>query len=66
LRAELADGVSVGSVRQVVHGPGGDLLVIERPACSDALVPFVRQIVPTVDLAEGRIVLTPPDGLLAE
>ncbi|MBV9313225.1 MAG: ribosome maturation factor RimM [Pseudonocardia sp.] len=66
LRAELTDGVSVGSVRQVVHGPGGDLLVIERPACSDALVPFVRQIVPTVDLAEGRIVLTPPDGLLAE
>ena len=30
----------------------------------DALVPFVRAIVPTVDLEGGRVVLTPPDGLL--
>jgi 16S rRNA processing protein RimM len=27
-------------------------------------VPFVQAIVPTVDLAAGRVVLTPPDGLL--
>jgi ribosomal 30S subunit maturation factor RimM len=27
-------------------------------------VPFVAVIVPSVDTAAGRIVLTPPDGLL--
>lgn len=64
LRAELADGGSVGVVREVLHGPGGELLVLARPGRPDALVPFVRDIVPTVDLADGRLVLTPPDGLL--
>ena len=31
---------------------------------ADALVPFVRAIVPTVDLEGGRVVLNPPEGLL--
>ena len=64
LRAELEDGSVAGTVREVVHGPGGELLVLARPERPDALVPFVRAIVPTVDLEGGRLVLTPPDGLL--
>jgi 16S rRNA processing protein RimM len=64
LAVELADGTAVGTVREVSHGPGGELLVVARPDLPDALVPFVRAIVPTVDLAGGRVVLTPPDGLL--
>ncbi len=66
LRAELADGTPVGAVREIVHGPGGELLVLARSGQADALVPFVRAIVPEVDLAGGRVVLTPPDGLLDE
>jgi 16S rRNA processing protein RimM len=66
LRAQLADGSMVGEVREVLHGPGGDLLVISREARADALVPFVHQIVPTVDVAAGLVVLTPPEGLLEE
>jgi 16S rRNA processing protein RimM len=64
LRAELEDGTAVGTVRDVVHGPGGELLVLARPELPDALVPFVRAIVPTVDVDGGRVVLTPPEGLL--
>lgn len=65
LRAELADGTIVGEVTGVVHGPGADLLAIARTGGGDELlVPFVAAIVPTVDLARGRLVLTPPDGLL--
>lgn len=64
LRVELADGPVIGTVREVVHGPAGELLVVARPELDDALVPFVHAIVPTVDLAAGRIVITPPDGLL--
>jgi 16S rRNA processing protein RimM len=66
LRAELADGQVVGTVRDVVHGPAGELLVLSRDGLEDALVPFVRDIVPTVDLPGGRVVLTPPEGLLEE
>ncbi len=64
LRAELVDGSVVGTVREVVHGPGGELLVLARPELPDALVPFVHAIVPTVDIPGGRVVLTPPEGLL--
>jgi 16S rRNA processing protein RimM len=64
LRAELEDGTVVGTVGDVLHGPGGELLVVVRDGAPDALVPFVRAIVPTVDLDSGRVVLTPPEGLL--
>jgi len=64
LTVELMDGSVVGTVRDVVHGPAGEMLIVARPELPDALVPFVRAIVPTVDLAAGRVVLTPPEGLL--
>jgi len=38
--------------------------VVQRTSGAVVLVPFVREIVPTVDLGAGRIVLTPPEGLL--
>jgi 16S rRNA processing protein RimM len=64
LRAELADGTVLGTVREVVLGPGGDLLAIAREGRPDALVPFVAAIVPTIDLPGGRVVVEPPEGLL--
>ncbi len=64
LAVHLADGTFVGVVTEVLHGPGGELLVIERDGGGEALVPFVMDIVPSVDLDAGRLVLTPPDGLL--
>jgi 16S rRNA processing protein RimM len=64
LLAVLSDGTVVGTVREVSHGAGNDLLVIARDGRADALVPFVAAIVPSVDTAGGRLVLAPPDGLL--
>jgi 16S rRNA processing protein RimM len=60
-------GTSVGSVVDVVHG-AQDLLVIEHGATGSraqrSLVPFVRMLVPEVDLDAGRLVVDLPDGLL--
>jgi 16S rRNA processing protein RimM len=58
-----SDGAALGTVREVVHAPASDLLVLETER-GEALVPFVRAIVLEVDLAGGRVVLDPPDGLL--
>ncbi|MEU5695526.1 ribosome maturation factor RimM [Actinosynnema sp. NPDC020468] len=63
LSAQLLDGTEIGTVKEIVHGPGGELLVVRREG-GELLVPFVRQIVPTVDVAGGRVVLDPPEGLL--
>lgn len=64
LRAELVDGTPVGTVREVIHAPAGELLAVDRDAGSEVLVPFVAEIVPQVDIAGGRIVIDPPEGLL--
>ncbi len=64
LAAVLADGTEVGTVREIARSPGGELLVVDRPDGTEALVPFVREIVPEVRVADGRVVLDPPEGLL--
>ena len=64
LTVELADGTVVGEVVDVLHLPGGDVLVVRRESGTEALVPFVKAIVPTVDLAAGTLLVTPPPGLL--
>lgn len=61
----LADGRVLGTVTDLIHG-GNDLLEV---ALSDAegrtvLIPFVEAIVPTVELEQGWVGLTPPPGLL--
>jgi 16S rRNA processing protein RimM len=58
------DGQRLGEVVRVNHGLAAEMLVLRRPDGRDTLVPFVKAIVPEVDLAGGRLVLTPPGGLL--
>ena len=61
----VRDAVVVGRVVRVDHLPAQDLLVVRTAGSSDAevLVPFVKAIVPQVDIAAGRVVVTPPAGL---
>ena len=64
LAVAAVDGSPLGTVAEVLHPPGGDLLVVRRPDGAELLIPFVRAIVPTVDLDAGRVVVDPPEGLL--
>ena len=52
----------VGNVIRVDHLPAQDLLAIET-STGEVLVPFVKQIVPLVDIQKGQVVLIPPAGL---
>lgn len=53
----------VGRVTAVLHLPAHDVLEIAT-ADGDRLVPFVGELVPTVDLEAGLIVVAPVAGLL--
>lgn len=57
-------GEHLGEVAKIDHAPASDLLVLRRPQGGSALIPFVKAIVPEVDLAGGRVVVDPPAGLL--
>lgn len=58
----VRDGATVGVVDRLEHLPAQDLLVV-RFEDREVLVPFVRALVPEVDVEAGRVVVTPPDGL---
>lgn len=63
----VRDGAVIGRVARVDHFPAQDLLIV-RPSGEDreVLVPFVSAIVPEVDIAGGRVVVTPPTGLFED
>ncbi len=56
-------GQHVGAVTDVLHY-GQDLLVVRQPDGQEHLIPFVKAIVPRVDVAAGLLVIDPPPGLL--
>jgi len=60
-----AAGRELGEVIEVWHPPAAPVLLVRRPEGPDEAVPFVRALVPTVDLAGGYLVVEPPDGMFA-
>jgi 16S rRNA processing protein RimM len=63
LRAQTPDGDPIGEVVKIDHAPAHDLLVVRLTDGRTGLVPFVSSMVPEVDVAGGRVVLTPPEGI---
>ena len=57
-----ADGSELGTVSEVVHLPGHDLLAVDHDG-REVLVPFVREITVDIDLDAGVVVVDPPAGL---
>jgi 16S rRNA processing protein RimM len=64
LRALTLDGTELGRVVDVLHPPGSDVLAVHDREDREILIPFVRAIVPEVDVRRGHVVVDPPDGLL--
>ena len=58
-------GGVIGRVK-AIHNHGADDLIEVKlgRGAGTALVPFTSQIVPTVDLGRGRMIVDPPEGLI--
>lgn len=59
-QAVLESGDVFGEVTDVINLPGQDLLALSTPQ-GERLIPFVHQLVPTVDIPNKKIVVIPPD-----
>lgn len=60
-------GTHLGTVKAVHNHGATDLLELRLPNSSaTVLLPFTLEAVPTVDLATGRIVADPPEGLFPD
>ena len=58
-KAFLVDGDEFGVVSEVLNLPGQDVLVI-KSGSAETLIPFVRQLVPIVDIKARRMTVIPP------
>jgi 16S rRNA processing protein RimM len=65
LEVALADGTVLGRVHAIHNFGAGDSIEIERPGAAPLMLPFTRAAVPAIELEKGRIVVAPPEGLLA-
>jgi 16S rRNA processing protein RimM len=63
LSVRTLDGTPVGTVDDVLHS-GQDVLVIKSPDGRDIMIPFVKPLVPEVDVRGGYLAINPPEGLL--
>jgi 16S rRNA processing protein RimM len=59
-KAYLIDGDEYGEVIEVLNLPGQDVLVIKSDS-GESLIPFVRQLVPIVDVKARRMTVIPPE-----
>lgn len=60
-------GVLLGRVKTVQNNGADDLLELQLAGSSTTtFLPFTKAAVPTVDLATGRLIADPPEGILPE
>ncbi len=57
--AYLEDGSVFGVVEDVLNLPGQDVLAIKTPT-GEVMIPFVHQLVPTVDVRNKKMTVIPP------
>jgi len=60
-------GEPLGKIASVDNHGAGDIIEIRGPKLKSALLlPFTREVVPTVDLASGRIIVDPPEDVIGK
>lgn len=57
------DGREVGAVEEILEYPGTDMFLVSDGE-EDVLIPAVDAFLVEIDVAAGKIVIDPPDGLL--
>ena len=61
LDARLESGVSIGAVSAIYDHGAGDILEVRDPRSGDTyLYPFTKAVVPTIRIAEGYLIISPP------
>ncbi|CAL74325.1 16S rRNA processing protein, putative function [Bradyrhizobium sp. ORS 278] len=66
LAAETTAGAPLGRVLAIHNFGAGDIIEIAPPSGSTLMLPFTNAVVPTVDLAGGRVIIELPDEIDGE
>jgi 16S rRNA processing protein RimM len=67
LAAVRPDGTVIGEVIAVHNYGAGDVIEVRLAEGGDTvLLPFTRETVPEIDVAAGRLLIDPPEGLIED
>lgn len=66
LEVMTSAGETIGRVKEVQRYPGQDLIVVSSDDGVESLIPDVPEFVDKSQMEEGRLVVTPIDGLLGD
>src|SRR6188768_3761855 len=66
LAAVTSAGEPLGRVAAIHNFGAGDIIEIAPPGSSTMLLPFTNAVVPTVDLANGRVVIELPNEIVGD
>jgi 16S rRNA processing protein RimM len=65
LTVALGDGSDYGTVKALYDFGAGEVIeILPRAGGQPVILPFTHEAVPVIDVAAGRLVVVPPDGLL--
>lgn len=56
-------GGHIGVVKQVIHTGANDVYIVDTPR-KEVLIPATREVVKSVDVGQGRMIIRPLPGLL--
>jgi 16S rRNA processing protein RimM len=60
----IVGGERIGTVKELLPTRGAELLVIRRKGAKELLVPFVAEMITSVDVEKRTVEIDPPEGLL--
>ena len=58
------EGEEIGTISEVLTPGANDVWVIKRKAGKDLLIPYIEQIVKSVDVTSKKVTITPMEGLI--
>ncbi len=64
LQVQTTEGEQLGKVDEIMETGANDVYVVRRPDGKEVLLPAVENVIQEIDLANGRIIITPIPGLL--
>lgn len=57
-------GTQIGTIAAVLNHGANDILEVRGPGLTETLLlPFTKAVVPTVDIAAGRVIVDPPEEI---
>lgn len=62
---DVYDGdAKIGVISEILETGANDVWTIKRPGKKDVLIPYIEQVVASIDVAQKRIQITPLPGLI--